>query len=122
MNAASPFTGLGTLAYSYSAVDVEVPKFNGRTKVQMLRDLLMEHRRLTARQLVTMALEAELESTALVGGLLKNDIAHGRVKFDGVAYCWNENYDERLGESIADAIALLRRHGYRVEPPAGAAS
>lgn len=114
---ATPFTGLGRRRYDrvsdqYSVWDVPVPKFKGPTRTQQLRDLILEHVRLTAAQLAVMA---GLESSALVGGLLKHDLHLGRIKFDGVGYLWNADYNERLGESIADAIALLRRHGYRVE-------
>lgn len=116
---ATPFTGLGRRAYnrvsdSYSPFEVPVPQFRGVSKVQTMRDALRAHGRLTARQLATMA---DLESTALVGGLLKNDLGHGRVKFDGAAYCWNDGFDERLQEAITDAVALLRRNGWRVEKP-----
>jgi hypothetical protein len=118
--AATPFTGLGRRRYDrasdqYNAFEIAVPKFKGPTKTQRLRDLIQQHGSMRAGELADCV---GLESSALVGGLLKHDIALGRVFFDGKAYRWNTEYDERLGESIADAIALLRRHGFRVEPPA----
>jgi hypothetical protein len=117
VSAATPFTGLGRRRYDrvsdqYSVWDVPVPKFKGPTRTQQLRDLIREHGQLNAAQLAVMA---GLESSALVGGLLKHDLHLGRVKFDGVGYLWNDDYNERLGEAIADAIALLRRHGYVVQ-------
>lgn len=116
-----PWAGIGRRAYnrvsdSYNTEPkpAREPRIKGESKAQTLRHLLQTHGRLTARQLATMA---DLEASALVGALLKNDVGLGRVKFDGVAYCWHDQFDEKLRASIAEAITLLRRHGYKVEKP-----
>jgi hypothetical protein len=121
--AGTPWSGLGRRAYNRDSDEPpERQATRGckghtsgqRSKAQTLRDLIRKNGRLNARQLAKMA---ELEATALVGALLKNDVAIGRIKFDGVAYCWHEGFDETLQRALTDAVALLRRHGYRVEKP-----
>ncbi|WP_290906319.1 hypothetical protein [Aquabacterium sp.] len=120
---AGPFTGLGTRAYnrasdSYCASETPAPiqRVAGVSKTEMLRRLVREHGSLPG---LSLAVQTDLPSSSLVGALLKHDIALGRIKFEGGRYCWNDDFDRcRQEEAIADAAALLRRHGWRVKEPA----
>ncbi len=54
-------------------------------------------------------------SASRAASLLYWDIEHGRVIKDGRMYRWASLVERELH----DAAQLLRRHGYRVEPPEG---
>lgn len=62
----------------------------------------------------TLAIEADVPSCALVGALLKGDLARGSVVRDGARYVWNSDWDNQAAEEIRKAKALLKRHGYIV--------
>lgn len=62
----------------------------------------------------TLAMEADVPSCALVGALLKGDIARGSVVRDGARYVWNGDWDQHATKQIRQAKALLKRHGYIV--------
>lgn len=62
----------------------------------------------------TLAMEADVPSCALVGALLKGDLARGSVVRDGARYVWNNDWDSKAAEQIRQAKALLKRHGYTV--------
>ena len=61
-------------------------------------------------------------TSAMVGALLKADLRIGRVVRtvlrDGrVGYQLSQEYDAQAREAIVDAIALLKRHGFKVIRP-----
>jgi len=83
------------------------------SKTEQIRALLRSQGPLNAAAIV---MEIGLDGgTALVGALLKNDLYKGAVIRQGGCYAWNHDYDQALANELAEARALLRRHGYRVE-------
>lgn len=56
-----------------------------------------------------------LARPALVGALLKHDLAIGRVqRLAGGAYALADEWEEDEHQRLIEAKALLRRHGYQV--------
>lgn len=83
------------------------------SKTEQIRSLLRSRGPLNA---AAIAMEIGLDGgTALVGALLKNDLHNGAVIRQGGCYAWNQDYDHALANELAEARALLRRNGYRVE-------
>lgn len=80
------------------------------TKAASIRALLREGP-MTSRD-ITVALG--LARPALVGALLKHDMAIGRVVRQGNCYALSQGWDEAEQEAVAAAIRLLRRHGHSV--------
>jgi hypothetical protein len=83
------------------------------SKTDKMRQYLREHGPANCH---TLAMEGEVVSTSLVGSLLKGDLARGRIVFDPQRglYEWNPAFDERLQADIDQAVALLKRHGWKV--------
>lgn len=82
-----------------------------QTKTDRLRNYLRHH---GAANASTLADEADVPQTALVGALLKGDIAKGRVFRRGDKYHWNHQFDEQLHRRLQEAAALLRANGFTV--------
>lgn len=61
-----------------------------------------------------LAEEADVPSCALVGALLKGDLARGSVVKLGERYAWNPEWDQKTDAAIRQAKSLLKRHGYTV--------
>lgn len=78
-----------------------------------LEVLLHELRQRDSATTLTLAVCAEL-TTNQVWGLLKNPRAIGQVRFDGERWSL---VPEFAGRDVERAAALLREHGWRVEPP-----
>lgn len=85
-----------------------------QTKTDRLRNYLRHH---GAANASTLADEADVPQTALVGALLKGDIAKGRVFRRGDKYHWNRQFDEELHKRVQEAAELLKRNGYKVIKP-----
>lgn len=83
-------------------------------KTQAMRELLRAYGRADA---VRLAMEAGLERTGSVNALLKGDLASERVTFRAPYYYWNTAHDERQAVEVRQAIALLKRQGYKVTKP-----
>jgi len=81
------------------------------SKTDRLRNYL---RTQGAANAFTLADEADVPQTALVGALLKGDIAKGRVIFRGDKYHWNHQFDEAMHKRLQEAAALLRANGFTV--------
>lgn len=88
---------------------------SGLSKTERMRIYLREFGPATAANL---AMEADVPSSALVGALLKADLAMGRVVRDGSRYAWNSEWDEQTNNDIRKAKALLMRHGFTVRKEA----
>jgi len=84
------------------------------SKTDRLREYLRTQGSATA---IDLALEADLASTGLVGALLKVDLERGRVEFRAGRYTYNHEFDEAMDAEIRKAMALLKRHGYKVKKP-----
>jgi hypothetical protein len=84
------------------------------TKTDRLRNYLREHGEASSADL---AIEADLPGSAQVGAMLKNDLAKGAVRKTARGYAWNYEFDDQVQVNLREAVALLRRHGYRVDPP-----
>lgn len=69
----------------------------------------------TGAQLATIA---DLESTGLVGALLKHARSRGQVNFWGGHWSLNPDFDADLRAELDAAVAMLRRAGYKISPPA----
>lgn len=85
----------------------------GVSKTERMRAYLRQHGSATA---ATLADEGNLNTRALVGALLKGDLARGLVFRRNGRYFWNPQFDQAHQQRLAEAAALLRRNGYRVEP------
>lgn len=81
------------------------------TKTERMRRYLREHGPANSH---TLAMEADLSSSGLVGALLKNDLHKGSIFKRGDRYVWNPEWDQKVQAEIREAKALLRRHGYEV--------
>lgn len=81
------------------------------SKTERMRQYLREHGPTTS---AVLAMECDVPTCALVGALLKGDLARGSVWRDGDRYAWDSSWDEHLAAELRDARALLVRHGYRV--------
>lgn len=88
------------------------PRDPGASRTESIRQLLRERGSMSA---LAVALELELPSPSLVGALLKADLHAGRAFHRGGEYHWDHTYDEQLAREIAEAIHLLKKHGYSVE-------
>jgi hypothetical protein len=82
------------------------------SKTERMREYLRQHGPTTAMDL---AMEADVPSSALVGALLKGDLARGSVYKVGNRYHWCHQFDLELHKRLKDAAALLRAHGYMVK-------
>lgn len=85
-----------------------------QTNTDRIRNYLRHHGSANA---ATLADEADVPKTALVGALLKGDIAKGRIFRCGDRYYWNTQYDEQLQAQLNAAAELLKRNGYKVIKP-----
>lgn len=81
------------------------------SKTERMRQYLREHGPTTS---AVLAMECDVPTCALVGALLKGDLARGSVSRSGDRYAWDSMWDEHLAAELRDARALLVRHGYRV--------
>lgn len=90
------------------------PQPKGMTKTDKIRHYLRTQGPANCH---TLAMEAEVVSTSLVGSLLAGDIEKGRILFRAGMYHWNQQYDEALQKKLAAAAALLKRHGWTVSKP-----
>jgi hypothetical protein len=84
------------------------------TKTDRIRQYLRAHGEASSADL---AIEADVPSSAQVGALLKNDLAKGAIRKSARGYAWNYEFDDQVHVQLREAAALLRRHGYRVQPP-----
>lgn len=110
MNAtASPFNGLGSRSPWQVAEEVEEAP-EGDSKTARMRAKLRRDGPCTA---AVLAAHVRLSTTGLVAGLLKWDIERGRVRFHRGVYEISEQEVEQH-EALQEAIALVRRHGYKV--------
>ena len=66
---------------------------------------------------VMLAQAADLNTTALVGALLKSDVRRGQVRLHAGKYFWAHDFDAAREAEIREAAALLRRAGWRVKRP-----
>ncbi len=82
------------------------------SKTSAIRDLLREQGPLTSQ---VIAVELGLDRPALVGALLKHDLAIGRIVRRGDCYALSDSWEESYHQEVADAIKLLRRQGYLVQ-------
>jgi membrane protein DedA with SNARE-associated domain len=98
--------------WSMAQAAPDAPKPTGKTDT--MRQYLQQYGSATA---VLLAMEADLASTGLVGALLKGDLARGRITYRLGRYWWNPAFDERLQADIDQAVALLKRHGWKVRKP-----
>lgn len=83
-------------------------------KTEAMRNYLRANGKATAPDL---AMEADVEQTGLVGALLKTDLQRGRIFMRDGRYHWNPEHDERQAAEVRQAIALLKRQGYKVLKP-----
>ncbi|MBS3998132.1 MAG: hypothetical protein KGZ67_12530 [Hydrogenophaga sp.] len=119
MTPANPFAHIaaslsGRPAWPFAVATDSEPADPGLSKTERMRAYLRQHGPAVA---ATLADEADVPTSALVGALLKGDMARGSVYRRGHKYHWNPQFDVQLHEQIKQAAALLRRHGYRVEAP-----
>lgn len=84
------------------------------SRTESIRQLLRQGGPMRAQRIAT---ELDLPQTALVGALLKADLARGRVRLCNGIYEWNHDHDDALARELSAAARLLRRHGYRVQEP-----
>lgn len=84
------------------------------SKTERMRNYLRQHGSASA---ATLADEADVPQTALVGALLKGDMARGSVFHRGNRYHWNHQFDADLHKQLSKAAALLRANGYTVTKP-----
>lgn len=91
--------------------ETAAPEARG-SRTEQIRQLLRERGALTA---VAIAVELDLTSASLVGALLKADLHAGRAFHQDGHYHWNQAFDEQQARAIAEAINLLKKHGYSVE-------
>lgn len=86
---------------------------------EQIRQLLRSHGSMNANHIL---LELDLPddfagNSGIVGALLKNDIAKGRVTRGDGKYHWNWHYDDALASELQQACQLLRSNGYTVREP-----
>ena len=81
------------------------------SKTERMREYLRAHGWANSH---TLAYEADVPQIALVGALLKNDLARGSVLREGSGYAWNTSWDEQEAREIRAAVAMLKRRGYIV--------
>lgn len=91
---------------------VDEPQQRATSKTERIREHLRTHGWANSH---TLAIEADVPQAALVGALLKNDLARGRVLREGSGYAWNTSWDEQEASEIRSAISLLKRRGYIVK-------
>lgn len=81
------------------------------TKTERMRQYLREHGPATS---ATLAMEADVPTCALVGALLKGDLARGSVAREGGRYAWNPEWDDQVAAELRDALRVeldrLERH------------
>jgi sugar/nucleoside kinase (ribokinase family) len=82
------------------------------SKTERIRRYLREKGAATAE---TLADEADVPSTGLVGALLKADLHRGSVFRRGHKYHWNPQFDIETHKRLAEAASLLRANGYQVK-------
>jgi hypothetical protein len=116
MTLASPWAYmLGSLVNS-AVLDCTASSLPGTSPTEAMRQLLKQGRQSAA----ALAAAAGVRS-ALVLPLLKNDLRAGRVrsvKEDGRNwYEWADGYVVDLNRRLAEARALLTKHGYTVAGP-----
>jgi hypothetical protein len=80
------------------------------SKSESIRSLLERFGPMTARAIS----EHSGIASGDVAGLIKHDIARGRVRFNAGLYRLAPNWDEATHQQIRSAAELLRRHGYQV--------
>ena len=114
MNPFSQITNTLTGRSAWSMAKPVEAKEKPISKTERMRDYLRNEGPANCH---TLAMEAEVLSTSLVGSLLAGDIEKGRVFFRQGKYHWNPEYDEALHQKLQEAIALLKRHGYQVKKP-----
>jgi hypothetical protein len=81
------------------------------SKTERIRRYLREQGAATAE---TLADEADVPGTGLVGALLKADLHRGSVFRRGHKYHWNHQFDIETHKRLAEAARLLRAHGHTV--------
>lgn len=88
MSGANPWLGLGQRALSAAERSYRAPpppSTEGDSRTERMRLALRRQGPLPARVL---AVHAGVSDSGLVGALLKWDIWHGRIEFDGGHYRW----------------------------------
>ena len=85
------------------------------SKAAQIRALLARSGPLNA---AAICMDVDVESTSLVGPVLKWDMKLGRVLFEDGKYSLNPRFVEEEQAQVRAAVNLLRKHGYRVEVPA----
>lgn len=112
------FAGLGARPAWPTAASAPPPappaRCGSTSKTEALRQALREQGPMTALQL---ALATNLQATALVGALLKYEIARGRVRYVNGKYEMNAALDAEQQDRERAAVVLLRRLGYTVIGP-----
>lgn len=81
------------------------------SKTERMRNYLRQHGSASAS---TLADEADVPQTALVGALLKGDLARGSVVHRGNKYHWNHQFDRDHHQRLQEAARLLRANGFTV--------
>lgn len=87
----------------------------GETKTARMLAYLKAHGSASAHELAD---EADIDRACQVSAVLKTHIRRGQVELVRGRYRLNEQYEAGLQQELAQAAALLRRHGYRVEAAA----
>lgn len=86
----------------------------GMSKTEAIRALL----RAGPRTALSIAVELDIpEGSGRVAALLKGDLHKGSVVMVDGRYQINDDYDAQLQRELAQAAALLRRHGWSVKEP-----
>lgn len=85
------------------------------SKAGQVRALLAQRGAMNANAI---CLEVDIESTSLVGPVMKWDMKLGRVLLEDGRYFLNPRFVEEEAAQVRAAVNLLRKHGYRVRRPA----
>ena len=99
----------GRAPWPFQAIDKQDQK--PESKTERMRAYLRQH---GAANAATLADEANVPSTALVGALLKTDLHRGSVFRRGHKYHWNPQFDAQHHQRLAEAASLLRANGFTV--------
>lgn len=84
------------------------------SKAGQVRALLAQCGPLNA---ASICMVVDIESTSLVGPVMKWDMKLGRVLLEDGKYFLNPRFVEEEAAQVRAAVNLLRKHGYRVKEP-----